>query len=406
MLKIFTLILVLSVSMMFFAACVKGGAIEPAEQTERITQEKEERDRNIRRNFEQAAGLVKLLTDEQLAAQVIMTGIDACGPLSAGERERLRRVPVGAVMLFRKNLNADNQTISGMIDELNVLGPEPRGADDKAPARIKPFIAVDHEGGDVHRFTGAVERLPPPLSYWELDDKDEALLAIERDAEKSGKELAALGITMNLAPLAETLTSENSAFLGSRSYGPDIEFTAKAAAAFIRGMKAANIACVLKHFPGNAGADPHIETPVLQGGGLELRAAVSPFASVIDALAPSAVMVSHVVVPAWDASRNASLSEIVMREKLRGELDFQGLILADDFSMGAVSGGYGTEEKTIMALRAGADMVMAWPRNLVSIHQAILAALDKGGVSRERLEDAAARVVSEKLRMENYAEGF
>jgi beta-N-acetylhexosaminidase len=301
-------------------------------------------------------------------------------------------------MLFKKNLDADAGTIRRMIDELNALSPELGGADGVDLIRIKPFIAVDHEGGDVHRFTGAVERLPAPLSYWSLEDKQAALLAVERDAEKSGKELAALGITMNLAPLAETLTDENSDFLGSRSYGPDPLFTAEAAAAFIRGMKAAGIVCVLKHFPGNAGADPHIETPLLQGGEQELRALTLPFAAVIDALAPPAVMVSHVIVPGWDASQNASLSETVMQKKLRGELGFQGVILADDFSMGAVSGDYSTEEKSITALRSGADMIMAWPRNLVSIHNAILAALDTGDISRERLQEAAARVIGEKLR--------
>jgi beta-N-acetylhexosaminidase len=329
-----------------------------------------------------------------------MTGIDAAGTLSEGERERLRRVPAGAVLLFRKNLGADVRTISGMIDELNALSPELSGT---AALQIRPFIAVDHEGGNVHRFTvSEVERLPAPLSYWDFDDKEAALLAIERDAEKSGKELAALGITMNLAPLAETLTSENTAFLVSRSYGPDAEFCANAAAALIRGMMAAGIVCVLKHFPGNAGADPHIETPVLRGSEQELQTAVQPFAAVIDALAPSAVMVSHVVGPAWDESQNASLSETVMRGKLRGELDFQGVILADDFSMGAVSGGYNTEEKSVAALKAGADMVMAWHRNLVSIHNAILAALSEGVLSRERLEDAAARIICEKLRAGNY----
>jgi beta-N-acetylhexosaminidase len=109
-------------------------------------------------------------------------------------------------------------------------------------------------------------------------------------------------------------------------------------------------------------------------------------------------MVSHIVVPAWDAGKNASLSEVVMKEKLRGEFGFGGIIMADDFSMGAVSGGYDTAEKSQAALAAGADMVMAWPRNLVSVHGAILAALEDGSLPRARLEDAASRIVREKLR--------
>jgi beta-N-acetylhexosaminidase len=167
----------------------------------------------------------------------------------------------------------------------------------------------------------------------------------------------------------------------------------------MRGMKAAGISCVVKHFPGNAG-DPHLETPLMRGGAESLRKAAAPFAALISGSGggPAAVMVSHIVVPAWDAGKNASLSEVVMKEKLRGEFGFGGIILADDFSMGAISGGYDTAEKSREALAAGADMVMAWPRNLVSVHGAILAALEDGRLPRARLEDAASRIVREKLR--------
>jgi beta-N-acetylhexosaminidase len=349
--------------------------------------------------LKEAAALISLMTDEQLAAQVIMTGIDACGSLSAGEKERLRRVQAGAVMLFRKNIDTDSKAIRLMVDEIHAEA----GCLFPNEVRLYPFIAIDHEGGDVHRFTSGVERLPAPYSYFEMaerDGREAALLAVETDAARSAKEIAALGITMNLAPLAEVLTDENKAFLGTRSYGPESGFTAEAAAAFMRGMKAAAVSCVIKHFPGNSSRDPHLESPVMSGGAESLQKAVAPFAALILGAGgpPAAVMVSHIVVPAWDTERNASLSEVVMREKLRGEFGFEGIILVDDFSMGAVSGGYDTEEKSVAALAAGADMVMAWPRNLVSVHGAILAALADGGLSRARLKDAASRIVREKLR--------
>ena len=349
----------------------------------------------------EAAALVSLMTDEQLAAQVIMAGVDARGPPDAAETERLRRIPAGAVMLFRKNLDTDAASIRRMTDRIRAEAGLRLGED----ARIEPFIAVDHEGGDVHRFTSGVERLPAPLSYFglaERNGREAALYAVEADAARSAAELAALGITMNLAPLAETLTEENKAFLRTRSYGPDPDFTAAAAAAFMRGMKAAGIACVIKHFPGNSGADPHLGASRLDGDEEALRQTAAPFARLVavsgGGAPPAAVMVSHVIVPAWDEGRSASLSGVAMGQKLRGELGFNGIILADDFSMGAVSGGYGTAEKSVAALAAGADMVMAWPRNLVGVHNAILAALADGRLTRARLRNAAYRIVREKLR--------
>jgi beta-N-acetylhexosaminidase len=263
-------------------------------------------------------------------------------------------------------------------------------------------MAIDHEGGWVHRFGAEVERLPTPLSYWERveqEGQEAVLAAIEEDAARSGREIRFLGITMNLAPVAEFLNEENTAFLEERSYGPDREFVGLAAAAFIRGMGAAGISCVAKHFPGNTGADPHKGRPLLGGDSEVLEYMVEPFAALIRAAPPSGIMVSHAVVPAWDGERNASLSAEVMGRRLRGELRFGGIVLCDDFSMGALTGSsFKPEEAAAEALIAGADMVMAWPMNLRSIHGSILKALEAGRLSRERLEEAAARIIAEKLR--------
>jgi beta-N-acetylhexosaminidase len=124
-----------------------------------------------------------------------------------------------------------------------------------------------------------------------------------------------------------------------------------------------------------------------------------PFAGLIRELRPPAVMVSHAVAAARDPAHNASLSEAVMGGWLRGELGFGGMVLADDFSMGAVAtSGRSPQAASVEALRAGADMVMAWPRTIRDIHAAILAALGDGRLSRERLRDAAAAILTEKLR--------
>ncbi|MDR3336539.1 MAG: glycoside hydrolase family 3 protein, partial [Treponema sp.] len=113
---------------------------------------------------------------------------------------------------------------------------------------------------------------------------------------------------------------------------------------------------------------------------------------------PPMVMVSHVLVPAWDAERSASLSPRVIRDWLRGELGFNGLILADDFSMGAVSSAKSAGEASVEALIAGVDMVMTWPFNFTAVHRAILSSLRNGELSRERLREAAERIIYEKIR--------
>jgi beta-N-acetylhexosaminidase len=268
---------------------------------------------------------------------------------------------------------------------------------------IPPLIAVDHEGGWVHRFGEGVRRLPTPLSYWEdarLQGREHALEAVEEDARASAREIRALGVTMNLAPIAEVLTEENRAFLDDRAYGSDAVFVGDAAAAFIRGMEAAGISCVVKHFPGNTGVDPHEKGVVLSAGREDLDQMTAPMAALIHSGIP-AVMVSHVLVPAWDPAPNriASLSPVVIKEWLRSELGFTGIILADDFSMGAAAvSGLNPEEAAVAALNAGVDMVMTWPANLAAIHAAILMALREERLSRDRLLEAAERIIYEKIR--------
>jgi beta-N-acetylhexosaminidase len=355
-------------------------------------------------NRERAARIAGAMDDRLLAAQVILTGIDGNGVLEKGMQSLLRDIKPGGIMLFKYNLNGGKESIPPFLKTVSDLAsPWVILNDDSEPdIRVPPFIAVDHEGGSVHRFGAGVERLPPPLSYWELgqrNGREYALKAIEESAARSGEELHSLGITLNLAPVAEFLNQENAAFLDDRSYGPDPGFVEAAAAAFIRGMSSAGIACVAKHFPGNTGTDPHSAPAFLREDRAALDYRVRPFAGIILSERPSGIMVSHAMVSAWDGGINASRSPVVIRTWLREGLGFQGIVLADDFSMGAITAtGLSSDAAVVEALSAGVDMVMTWPRNLAQTHRAILKALAEGRLSRERLREAAARIIFEKMR--------
>jgi beta-N-acetylhexosaminidase len=367
---------------------------------------------------DQAARIAASLDDRLLAAQVIMTGIEGRGALSGAMRELLAKIPAGSVMLFSYNLDTA-AGIRSLLEETAALVKACSGDAAGGPEGIAPFIAVDHEGGSVNRFRaamngaavdgavieGAAMSLPAAASFWVMAQREgrgAALEAVGAAARRSGRELRELGITMNLAPVAEVLTEENGRFLADRSYGPDPGFVEQAAAAFVEGMEAEGICCIIKHFPGNSGADPHLGAVLLAGDRDALRSGVGPFAALIRRPAPPAMMVSHAVVPAWDGERNASLSPAVIRGWIRGELGFRGILAADDFSM-ASAAGISPQEAAVEALRAGIDMVMAWPPDLARTYGAILSALDEGRLPRERIREAAARILAEKIRYGVYA---
>jgi beta-N-acetylhexosaminidase len=350
--------------------------------------------------WERAALLAASLDDRLLAAQVIISGIDGRGTLSAGMRILLEECPAGGIILFRYNLDTETGAIQNLIAESAALIAPAGGAG------IRPFVAVDHEGGAVNRFRPGVAPLPPAGSYWEGERETgrRAVLArVEADSFHAGSVLKGMGINLNLAPVAEYLTADNREFLGGRSYGPDPFFTAEAAAAFVRGMERAGLLCGVKHFPGSAGPDPHRFPSLLRFGRPALDELAAPFAALIRDGRARALMISHSMVPALDAEHIASLSAPVMNGWLRGELGFGGIIISDDFSMSAASSpaapGRSPVDAAVQSLSAGADMVLVWPPDIRRTHRAIMSALDRGALSRERLREAAARIIFEKFRM-------
>ena len=340
-----------------------------------------------------AASIAASLDDNALSAQLLLAGIDGRGSLTAAMRSLLEKTPAGGIMLFRYNLDSPKEDVKKLLSESSGLIAQKTG--------IPPFVAVDHEGGLVNRFNSDVEKLPSAFSFWELAEKegrDEALARAESLYSRSAKEIRELGINMVFGPVAEILNDDNKQFLETRSYGNDTDFTIAAASAYIKSIEQEGIASVVKHFPGNSAADPHTGASSLTAGKAALDEMVKPFMAIIGSLAPPAIMISHAVVPAID-SKNSSLSQAVIDLWLRGELGFTGIVIADDFSMGAVAAaGISPARAAVEALNAGVDMIMAWPKDLAAIHEAILEALLSGQLKRERLLEAAERVISTKLR--------
>jgi beta-N-acetylhexosaminidase len=411
LLSVFILLLLL-----LFSACPgkKDNAPEPTkkETAEAVALDNApDNNNNEKTARERASGIASALDDRQLAAQVIISGIDGKGNLTRDMKILLSECPAGGIMLFRYNLDTDNSAIQKLIAESVTLISEGNTVELPATAvTIPPFVVVDHEGGKVNRFLPGAADLPNANSYWETaqgEGRGSAILHILTDSFNAGKKLRELGVNFNLAPVAEFLNDDNSKFLKWRSYGPDPEFTVDAARAFIIGMKLAGVVCAVKHFPGSAGADPHYFPGKLDGDKAALGELVFPFAALIKGDQTSAIMISHSAVPAWDAKNIASLSPAVMDEWLRRELGFEGLIISDDFSMGAATGSGRTrpEDAAVQSLIAGADMVLVWPPDLRRTHRAIQAALADGRLSRQRLEESAGRIIYVKIGTIDWEQG-
>jgi beta-N-acetylhexosaminidase len=295
--------------------------------------------------------------------------------LSAAERGRLLHPATGGVILFSRNYR-DRAQLRALISEIRDVRPD-------------LLLCVDQEGGRVQRLREGFTPLPAMRRLGELWDRDaKAARAAARAAGLViAAELAEQEIDFSFAPVLD-LDYGSSTVIGDRAFHADPEAVGQLAAAFIGGLAEAGMAAVGKHFPGHGyvRADSHVDLP-RDDRSLEdiLKRDVLPYRAAI-AAGLAGVMPAHVVYTQVDA-QPAGYSAYWLREVLRGQLGFDGLIFSDDLSMRGATGAGGVAERARLALEAGCDMVLLC--NDASNQEALL----------ESLRDAAYVSVARVARM-------
>ncbi|MET9498947.1 glycoside hydrolase family 3 protein [Streptomyces sp. NPDC006552] len=258
------------------------------------------------------------------------------------------------------------------------------------------LVAIDEESGDVTRLevrTGS--SFPGNHALGAVDDV-ELTRAV---ALELGRRLAACGVNLNWAPSADVNANPDNPVIGVRSFGADTALVARHTAAYVDGMQAAGVAACAKHFPGHGdtGVDSHHDLPLIDVGLDVLRSRdLAPFRAAI-AAGTRAVMSAHILVPALDPERPATLSRRILTGLLREELGYDGLIVTDGMEMQAISATYGIERGSVLAIAAGADAICVGgglndDGTVTRLRDALVAAVRSGELPEERLADAAARV--------------
>jgi beta-N-acetylhexosaminidase len=273
--------------------------------------------------------------------------IDLAGTgVTAEELELLRHPLVGGVILFTRNY-ADPSQLTALTSAIHA-------------ARTPPLIvAVDQEGGRVQRFRPGFSLLPPARRVGhEFDLEARAGLTLARSLGwLMAAELRAHGVDISFAPCVD-LDHGVSEVIGDRSFHAQPDAVGQLGVAWMHGMRAAGMAATAKHFPGHGAvvADSHHTLPVDRRLLPDLAGDLVPYRRLIANGLP-AVMVAHVLLPAVD-SAPASLSSRWIRDVLRGELRFQGVVFTDDLSMGGAAAAYGdVVTRARQALSAGCDML-------------------------------------------------
>ncbi len=262
-------------------------------------------------------------------------------------RTFLKEYKIGNIILFERNAVNDRQ-LEGLCRELRELILENTGE--------LPFITIDQEGGNICRLKEDGVNVPGAMAIAATGDPQNAFQA----GELTGKELAAMGINFDLAPVMDVNCNPANPIICERSYGDTPRQVADYATEMMKGLLKEGVLACAKHFPGHGdtASDSHLGMPVVNKPREELeRTELYPFQKAVEAGIP-AIMSAHIRFPAMEPDNlPATLSKRILTGYLREQLGFEGLILSDCLEMEAIKGSCGVPKGACMAMEAGVDMV-------------------------------------------------
>lgn len=301
----------------------------------------------------------------------------------------LREGRIGGVILFAKNIASPSQ-VRALTTDLQRLA---------AAAGLPPLlVTIDQEGGVVSRFDEGFTVFPGAMAL--------AAAGRPEDAAAAGRitalELRALGINTNHAPVLDVNTNPANPVIGIRAFGDDPGLVSQFGTAYLRAARSAGILATAKHFPGHGdtSVDSHLDLPSVSKTKDRLRREeMHPFVAAIRSGA-DALLSAHIVFPAMDPTRPATLSRAVMHDLLRGELGFEGVVFTDSMAMKAVADRWSRGAAAVEALRAGCDLILAcgpleaqW-----EAIEAVRAAVGGGALDAAATRAGATRIARAKTR--------
>lgn len=318
-----------------------------------------------------------------------LTGTDTVIRAGDTTREKLDECPVGGLIYFSKNIKDANQ-LTEMLQNTRSF------------SRYSIFLGVDEEGGMVSRVAqnGLADNVGNMADIGAAGD----VAAAQEAGVQIGSYLSEYGFNMDFAPVADVIVEGNST-IGERSFGSDSNLVASMAAAVVEGIQSTEVSACLKHFPGlgDTTEDTH-------GGIASTEKSLEDFAAVDFpvyqagiAAGVDCVMVSHLSAPNVTGDNTpASLSEKMITEILRGQLGYQGIVITDAMDMAAITDYYTADQAAVMAIQAGADMILM-PEDFEAAYNGVLDAINNGTITEERINESLRRIyrVKKKNALEN-----
>lgn len=317
-----------------------------------------------------------------------LTNVDQAVRAGDATKAALEAQPVGGIVYFSQNFQNTDQTTT-MLSNTQVYARD-------AGAGIPLFMGVDEEGGTVARVASVLgtTTFDDMAEYGKQNDSQQAYAI----GKTLATDISGFGFNVDFAPVADVLSNEENTEIGARSFGSDPDVVSNMVSNEVRGLQESGVMATLKHFPGHGGtqSDSHDGTSVSTRTLEELKSCdLKPFEAGI-AEDAAFIMISHQTNENLD-DVPCSLSGKVITDLLRGELGYDGIVITDGLDMGAITDHYSNGEAAIMAVQAGADMLLC-PPSISEASDALSKAVADGAITEQRIDESVMRILTAKLK--------
>lgn len=324
--------------------------------------------------------MVDNMTLDEKVGQLILAGFNGMS-LTDEAKELINEYKVGGFILFAHNLENPKHS----VNLLNDIKLENQKND------IPVFLGVDQEGGRVTRLP-TLDGLPTNAKIGATNDAEYAF----KYGELLGELVGSFGFQFNFAPVLDVNSNPSNPVIGDRSFGGNPELVSEMGLATIEGMQSKGVIPAVKHFPGHGdtSVDSHESMPTVSKTLEELeQMELIPFRAAIDA-GVDVVMTSHIALPKLGTNDPATMSEKVITDLLREDLGFNGVVITDDLTMGAMES-YGVAESANEAIKAGVDIVLVafGHDKIIETFNRIKQSVETGEITEERIDESVLRIL-------------
>jgi beta-N-acetylhexosaminidase len=329
---------------------------------------------------------MKEMTMSEKVGQMLMVGIDGA-TVSTESASFIQKEHIGGAIINGYNVISPTQLL-----HLNNQFKEINAQANKSPI----FLSVDEEGGKVSRMPPGILNLP---NSKDIGDKNDVNIA-SKVGLAIGERVKAFGFNMTMSPVMDINSNPNNPIIGVRSFGNNADVVTRMGIAEMQSIQKENIIPVVKHFPGHGDTDvdSHKGLPIVYNDINRLNALeLVPFKKAIQQNADM-TMVAHILIPKLDPLYPSSLSKIAVTDLLRKKLHFNGVIITDDLTMGAILQNYDIGDAAVKAIQAGNDIALVCHGldNQMKAKNAILAAAKDGNISEQQINESVYRILKLK----------